>query len=107
MEHGGDSLLSHPNSCPTDGVHLKAFAALARIWGWPHREITVSLTADTDEAKTALLEELCWHRLLDMLGAFMTVSPQGGRIAGSIATRRVGHAADIELIATNQKDRVG
>jgi UDP-3-O-acyl-N-acetylglucosamine deacetylase len=71
--------------------------------GWPHGEITVSLTADNDEAKTALLEELCWHRLLDMLGAFMAVSPQGGRIAGAIVTRRVGHAADIELMRQIRK----
>ncbi len=77
---------------------IGAFAAVARLLGWPHGEITVSLTADSDEAKTALLEELCWHRLLDMLGSFMAVSPQGGRIAGSIVTRRVGHAADIELM---------
>jgi UDP-3-O-acyl-N-acetylglucosamine deacetylase len=82
---------------------IEAFAALARMWGWPHGEITVSLTADTDEAKTALLEELCWHRLLDMLGAFMAVSPQGGRIAGSIVTRRVGHAADVELMRLIRK----
>jgi UDP-3-O-acyl-N-acetylglucosamine deacetylase len=73
------------------------------MWGWPHGEITVSLTADTGEAKTALLEELCWHRLLDMLGAFMVVSPQGGRIAGSIVTRRVGHAADIKLMRLIRK----
>ena len=82
---------------------IEAFAALARMWGWPHGAITVSLTADTDEAKTALLEELCWHRLLDMLGAFMAVSPQGGRIAGSIVTRRVGHAADIKLMRLIRK----
>ena len=82
---------------------IEAFAALARMWGWPHGVITVSLTADTDEAKTALLEELCWHRLLDMLGAFMAVSPQGGRIAGSIVTRRVGHAADVELMRLIRK----
>jgi UDP-3-O-acyl-N-acetylglucosamine deacetylase len=77
---------------------IAACAALARLLGWPHGEITVSLTADSDEAKTALLEELCWHRLLDMLGSFMAVSPQGGRIAGTIVTRRVGHAADVALM---------
>jgi UDP-3-O-acyl-N-acetylglucosamine deacetylase len=82
---------------------IKAFAALARLLGWPHGEITVSLKADTEEAKTALLEELCWHRLLDMLGSFMAVSPQGARIAGSIVTRRVGHAADIELMRQIKK----
>ena len=82
---------------------IEACAALARMLGWPHGEITVSLTADTDEAKTALLEELCWHRLLDMLGSFMAVSPQGGRIAGAIMTRRVGHAADIELMRQIRK----
>jgi UDP-3-O-acyl-N-acetylglucosamine deacetylase len=77
---------------------LQAFASVARRCGWPHGEITVSLTSDTDAAKTALLEELCWHRLLDMLGSFMPVCPQGARIAGSIVTRRVGHAADVELM---------
>jgi UDP-3-O-acyl-N-acetylglucosamine deacetylase len=82
---------------------IEACAALARMLGWPHGEITVSLTANTDKAKTALLEELCWHRLLDMLGSFMAASPQGGRIAGSIVTRRVGHAADIELMQQIRK----
>jgi hypothetical protein len=82
---------------------IEACAAFARMLGWPHGEITVSLTADSDEAKTALLEELCWHRLLDMLGSFMAVSPQGGRIAGTIVTRRVGHAADVELMRLIRK----
>ncbi len=82
---------------------IAAVGALARALGWPHGEITVSLTADTDAAKTALLEELCWHRLLDMLGSFMAVSPPGGRIAGSIVTRRVGHAADVELMRQIRK----
>ncbi len=82
---------------------LQAIASLARSWGWPHGEIAVSLTSDTDEAKTALLEELCWHRLLDMLGSFMAVCPQGGRIAGLILTRRVGHAVDIELMRQIKK----
>ena len=82
---------------------IEACAALARILGWPHGEIMVSLTSNNDEAKTALLEELCWHRLLDMLGSFMAVSPQGGRIAGAIVTRRVGHAADIELMRLIRK----
>jgi UDP-3-O-acyl-N-acetylglucosamine deacetylase len=82
---------------------IEALAALSRLLGWPHGEITVSLAADTDAAKTALLEELCWHRLLDMLGSFMAASPQGGRIAGSIVTRRVGHAADIELMRQIRK----
>jgi UDP-3-O-acyl-N-acetylglucosamine deacetylase len=77
---------------------IKAAAALARLLGWPHGEIMVSLTTDSDTAKTALLEELCWHRLLDMLGSFMAACPPGGRIAGSIVTRRVGHAADVELM---------
>jgi UDP-3-O-acyl-N-acetylglucosamine deacetylase len=77
---------------------IAACAALARMLGWPHGEVTVSLTADSDEAKTALLEELCWHRLLDMLGSFMAATPQGGRIAGTIVTRRVGHAADVALM---------
>jgi UDP-3-O-acyl-N-acetylglucosamine deacetylase len=82
---------------------LQACAALARRCGWPQGEIAVSLTSDTDEAKTALLEELCWHRLLDMLGSFMAVCPQGGRIAGSIVTRRVGHAVDVELMRQIKK----
>jgi UDP-3-O-acyl-N-acetylglucosamine deacetylase len=82
---------------------IEACAKLARMLGWPHGEITVSLTAENDEAKTALLEELCWHRLLDMLGSFMAVSPQGGRIAGAIVTRRVGHAADVELMRQIKK----
>jgi UDP-3-O-acyl-N-acetylglucosamine deacetylase len=77
---------------------IQAFAALARLLGWPHGEIMVSLTSNSDAARTALLEELCWHRLLDMLGSFMAACPQGGRIAGSIVTRRVGHAADVELM---------
>jgi UDP-3-O-acyl-N-acetylglucosamine deacetylase len=77
---------------------LQAFASLARSWGWPHGEAAVLLTSDTDEAKTALLEELCWHRLLDMLASFMAVCPPGARIAGLIVTRRVGHAVDIELM---------
>jgi UDP-3-O-acyl-N-acetylglucosamine deacetylase len=81
----------------------QAFASLARSLGWPHGEIAVSLTAETDEAKTALLEELCWHRLLDMLGSFMAVCPKGGRIAGLIVTRRVGHAVDIELMRQIKK----
>jgi UDP-3-O-acyl-N-acetylglucosamine deacetylase len=82
---------------------LQAFASFARSCGWPQGEIAVSLTSDTDEAKTALLEELCWHRLLDMLGSFMAVCPQGGRIAGLIETRRVGHAVDIELMRQIKK----
>ncbi|MDB5410773.1 MAG: hypothetical protein JWL84_5685 [Rhodospirillales bacterium] len=82
---------------------LQALASLARRCGWPQGEIAVSLTSDTDDAKTALLEELCWHRLLDMLGSFMAVCPQGGRIAGSIVTRRVGHAVDIELMRQIKK----
>jgi UDP-3-O-acyl-N-acetylglucosamine deacetylase len=77
---------------------IRACAALARFLGWPHGEFTVSLSSDTDAAKTALLEELCWHRLLDMLGSFMAACPQGARIAGSIVTRRVGHAVDTELM---------
>ena len=82
---------------------IRACASVARMLGWPHGEITVSLTSDTDAAKTALLEELCWHRLLDMLGAFMAVCPQGARIAGSIVTRRVGHEVDIELMRQIRK----
>jgi UDP-3-O-acyl-N-acetylglucosamine deacetylase len=82
---------------------FQALASLARSFGWPQGEIAVSLTSDTDEAKTALLEELCWHRLLDMLGSFMAVCPQGGRIAGLIVTRRVGHAVDIELMRQIKK----
>jgi UDP-3-O-acyl-N-acetylglucosamine deacetylase len=77
---------------------IRACAALAGICGWPHGAFAISLSSDTDAAKTALLEELCWHRLLDMLGSFMAMCPPGGRIAGSIVTRRVGHAADIELM---------
>jgi UDP-3-O-acyl-N-acetylglucosamine deacetylase len=76
----------------------QALGSLARSLGWPQGEIAVSLTSDTDAAKTALLQELCWHRLLDMLGSFMAVCPQGARIAGLIVTRRVGHAVDIELM---------
>ncbi len=82
---------------------IEACAALARMLGWPHSEITVSLTSHADAAKTSLLEELCWHRLLDMLGSFMAVCPQGARIAGSIVTRRVGHAVDIELMRQIRK----
>jgi len=82
---------------------LQAFALLARRLGWPHGEIAVSLTSKNGNAKTALLEELCWHRLLDMLGSFMAVCPQGARIAGSIVTRRVGHAVDIELMRQIKK----
>jgi UDP-3-O-acyl-N-acetylglucosamine deacetylase len=82
---------------------IEACAALARMLGWPHGEIAVSLTADTEGAKATLLEELCWHRLLDMLGSFMAVSPQGARIAGSIVTRRVGHAADFALMGQIRK----
>jgi UDP-3-O-acyl-N-acetylglucosamine deacetylase len=82
---------------------LRAFAAVARFLGWPHGEITVSLTSDADAAKMALLEELCWHRLLDMLGSFMAACPQGARIAGSIVTRRVGHAVDVELMRQIKK----
>src|SRR5260221_2622455 len=82
---------------------LRAFASLSRSLGRPHGEIAVSLASDTDEAKTALLEELCWHRLLDMLASFMAVCPPGARIAGSIVTRRVGHAVDIELMRQIKK----
>lgn len=82
---------------------LQAFALLARRLGWPQGEIAVWLTSNTGKAKTALLEELCWHRLLDMLGSFMAVCPQGARIAGSIVTRRVGHAVDIELMRQIRK----
>jgi UDP-3-O-acyl-N-acetylglucosamine deacetylase len=77
---------------------IRACAALAGLCGWPHGAFAVALASDGDAAKKALLDELCWHRLLDMLGSFMAVCPPGGRIAGSIVTRRVGHATDIALM---------
>jgi UDP-3-O-acyl-N-acetylglucosamine deacetylase len=73
-------------------------ARLARHLGWPQGDIGVWLRSDDPAGKAAVLEELCWHRLLDMLGMFATVMPPGGRIAGTVMTRRVGHAADIDLM---------
>jgi UDP-3-O-acyl-N-acetylglucosamine deacetylase len=85
------------------GRRVQAIAAFANLCGWPHGAFVVQLRSDTDDAKTALLEELCWHRLLDMLGSFMAVCPPGGRLAGSIVTRRVGHAVDVELMRQIKK----
>ena len=78
-------------------------ARWARRLGWPQGDIGVWLTSDGDagpsaEAKAQVLDELCWHRLLDMLGMFAAVMPPGGRIAGAVTTRRVGHAADVALM---------
>ena len=78
-------------------------ARWARSLGWPQGDIGVWLTSDSEtgpsaEAKARVLDELCWHRLLDMLGMFAAVMPPGGRIAGRVVTRRVGHAADVALM---------
>ncbi len=59
--------------------------------------------APSAEAKALVLEELCWHRLLDMLGMFAAAMPPGGRIAGAVVTRRVGHAADVALLHAMQR----
>jgi UDP-3-O-acyl-N-acetylglucosamine deacetylase len=78
-------------------------ARIARRLGWPQGDIGVWLTSDgsaapSADAKALVLDELCWHRLLDMLGMFAAVMPPGGRIAGAVTTRRVGHAADVALM---------
>jgi UDP-3-O-acyl-N-acetylglucosamine deacetylase len=73
-------------------------ARWARRLGWPQGDIGVWPKSDSAEARALVLEELCWHRLLDMLGMFAAVMPPGGRIAGTVVTRRVGHAADIALL---------
>ncbi|HEV8016449.1 MAG TPA: UDP-3-O-acyl-N-acetylglucosamine deacetylase [Stellaceae bacterium] len=76
----------------------RAVARLARGLGWPHDDIGVWPSSDAADSKARVLEELCWHRLLDMLGMFAALMPPGGRIAGSVVTRRVGHTADIALM---------
>jgi UDP-3-O-acyl-N-acetylglucosamine deacetylase len=83
-------------------------ARLARRLGWPQGDIGVwpindGPTSDgaegpSAESKALVLDELCWHRLLDMLGMFAAVMPPGARIAGAVVTRRVGHAADVALM---------
>jgi UDP-3-O-acyl-N-acetylglucosamine deacetylase len=83
----------------------RALARLARCLGWPQGDIGVWLSSATEEDKASVLEELCWHRLLDMLGMFATLMPPGGRIAGSVVTRRVGHVADVELMHRLKKER--
>jgi UDP-3-O-acyl-N-acetylglucosamine deacetylase len=78
--------------------HRRRVARWARRLGWPQGDIGVWPKSDDAEAKAQVLDELCWHRLLDMLGMFAAVMPPGGRIAGAVVTRRVGHAADVALL---------
>ena len=78
-------------------------AQWARRFGWPQGDIGVWPQSDgaagpSAQSKALVLEELCWHRLLDMLGMFAAAMPPGGRIAGTVVTRRVGHAADVALL---------
>jgi UDP-3-O-acyl-N-acetylglucosamine deacetylase len=87
-------------------------ARWARRLGWPQGDIGAWPVNDdplndgaasgggapSAEAKARVLDELCWHRLLDMLGMFAAAMPPGGRIAGTVVTRRVGHAADVALL---------
>ena len=88
-------------------------ARWARRLGWPQGDIGAWPMNDSPEsdgnaepsaeAKAKVLEELCWHRLLDMLGMFAAAMPPGGRIAGTVVTRRVGHAADVALLRAMQR----
>ena len=71
---------------------------MARRIGWPQGDIGVWPVSAAPAEKARVLDELCWHRLLDMLGMFAAVMPPGGRIAGAVVTRRVGHAADVALL---------
>jgi UDP-3-O-acyl-N-acetylglucosamine deacetylase len=84
----------------------RAVARLARGLGWPHDDIGVWPGSDAADSKALVLEELCWHRLLDMLGMFAALMPPGGRIAGSVVTRRVGHEADIALMRQMKSTRL-
>jgi UDP-3-O-acyl-N-acetylglucosamine deacetylase len=84
----------------------RAVARIARGFGWPHDDIGVWPNSDMASDKAIVLDELCWHRLLDMLGMFAALMPPGGRIAGSVVTRRVGHAADIALMQQVKSTRL-
>jgi UDP-3-O-acyl-N-acetylglucosamine deacetylase len=84
----------------------RALARVARRLGWPHGDIGVWPAATAPAEKARVLEELCWHRLLDMLGMFAALMPPGGRIAGAVVTRRVGHEADLALIQRIQQQRL-
>ncbi len=65
---------------------------------WPHTDIAVYKESDSEEARQAVLRELCFHRLLDLLGALMHVCPKGNRIVGHMKTRFTGHEGDVELV---------
>jgi len=84
----------------------RAVARVARRLGWPHGDIGVWPASAAPAEKAQVLEELCWHRLLDMLGMFAALMPPGGRIAGAVVTRRVGHEADIALMQRVQQQRL-
>ena len=60
---------------------------------------------DSDEKQQEKLNEIAWHRLLDLLGALLWVTPPGAALSGRIVTRLVGHAADMEL--AKELTRVG
>lgn len=84
----------------------RALASAARRLGWPQGDVGVWPASAAPAEKARVLEELCWHRLLDMLGMFAALMPPGGRIAGAIVTRRVGHEADIALMKLVQQQRL-
>ena len=75
-----------------------AIAGIARKCGWPHGDIGVRPAPKSAREREGVLEETCWHRQLDLLGAFMTLCPPGSRIAGTILSHRAGHVLDVELV---------
>lgn len=91
-------------------------ARIARRLGWPQGDIGAWPMKDdpmsegemgpSAQSKAQVLDELCWHRLLDMLGMFAAVMPPGGRIAGTVVTRRVGHAADVALMQEMKRTKL-
>ncbi len=74
-----------------------ALTRLARTFGWPHQDVGVPLLSRDRQTIRSVLEELCWHRQLDMLGAFLRLCPPGGRMAGTVLSQCAGHTMDVAL----------
>lgn len=85
---------------------IAAAAHLHKLLGWPHDEnMCVWVTPKDDYVlRQQALRELCFHRLLDFLGALMTVVPPGHRFAGTLISEPgMGHSADLELLKKLQE----
>lgn len=80
-------------------VHNK----LSRIFLREHQYVWFQ-NNDNKTTINAKLGEIALHRLLDLLGALMCISPPNGRLVGKIVTQPfVGHSMDLLLLNSLRK----